>query len=241
MIYDVLVIGAGSGGLAAAKAAAGYGARVAIAEPKQLGGTCVNRGCIPKKLMVQAAAFVEQQRIAQAHGWVNPEGLFDWQTLKVAMAQHLEKLRQSQKQTLQAAGVEILSAAARFVDAHTVAVGDLEVKAEHIIIAAGSRPTLPEIPGIELALTSDDMFELEQLPGHVVIVGGGYIGVEFSCLLAQLGTQVTLIDTDPHPLVIAEVEQEYDLSWELDLQREIEVEFEGRIVFIADEVYPSAM
>lgn len=180
MTYDVFVIGAGSGGLAAAKAATSYGARVAIAESSELGGTCVNRGCIPKKLMVQAATFVHQQKIAEAHGWANPEGLFDWKTLKSRMTQHLEKIRQSQQQTLQNAGIEVIFKEARLVDAHTVLVGDRTVKTKHIIIAVGGRPTLPDIPGIEAALTSKDMFQIEQLPEHLVIVGGGYIGVEFS-------------------------------------------------------------
>jgi glutathione reductase (NADPH) len=198
--YDVMVIGGGSGGLAAAKAAAALGAKVAIAEPNQLGGTCVNRGCIPKKLIVQAAAFVEQQQIAQAHGWAKLEGRFEWQTLKLAVAQHLEKLRQSQQQTLDEANIDIMVASARLIDTHTVAVGDRTVQARHIIISTGSRPVLPDIPGVELALTSKDMFQLDQLPDHLAIVGAGYIGVEFGCMLAQLGTRITLIDTDPQVL-----------------------------------------
>lgn len=200
MAYDLIVIGAGSGGLAAAKAAAACGVSVAIAEPNELGGTCVNRGCIPKKLMVQAATFVEHQKIAEVHGWVNPAGLFEWEHLRSSMEQHLEKLRQSQRQTLKDANVEIIAGAAQFVDAQTVTVGDRTIQAKHIIIAAGSRPTLPDIPGVELALTSKDMFRLEQLPASLAIVGGGYIGVEFSCLLAQLGTRVTLVDTSAQVL-----------------------------------------
>lgn len=200
MTYDVIIIGAGSGGLAAAKAAASYGARVAIAEPKQLGGTCVNRGCIPKKLIVQAATFVEHQQIAKAHGWANPDGAFEWKTLRSAIDQHLEKLRQSQRETLQEASIELIEGSARFVDAQKVAVGDREVDAKHIIIATGSQPMLPDMPGIERALTSRDIFQLDQLPEHLAIVGGGYIGVEFSCMLAQLGTRITLIDTDSKAL-----------------------------------------
>ncbi|MEL6319798.1 MAG: FAD-dependent oxidoreductase [Cyanobacteria bacterium J06626_14] len=200
MTYDVMVIGAGSGGLAAAKAAAAYGAKVAIAESNQPGGTCVNRGCIPKKLMVQAATFVEHQQIAKAHGWTNPDGAFAWDTLKSTIDQHLEKLRQSQRQTLQEANVEIIAGSAQLINAHTVAVGDREIQAKHIIIATGSQPMLSDMPGIELALTSRDMFQLDQLPKHLAIVGGGYIGVEFGCMLAQLGTRITLIDTDAQVL-----------------------------------------
>lgn len=200
MAYDLMVLGAGSGGLAVAKAAATQGASVAVAEPNYIGGTCVNRGCIPKKLMVQAAAFVEHQKIAAAHGWANPEGLFQWNVLKSAIQEHLEKLRQSQQKTLQEANVEIIRAAARLIDAHTVAAGDRTVEAKHIVIATGSRPMLPDIPGIELALTSRDMFQLDELPEHLAIVGGGYIGVEFGCMLAQLGSRITLIDTSPQVL-----------------------------------------
>lgn len=198
--YDVFVIGAGSGGLAVAKSAASYGAKVAIAESNNLGGTCVNRGCIPKKLMVQAATFAHQQQIAAAHGWGNAQGVFKWPTLKSKMTERLEELRQSQQQALEEAGVDIIFASARFVDAQTVAVGDRTVNAKRIVIAVGGRPTLPDIPGIEAALTSKDMFQLEQLPQHLAIVGGGYIGVEFSFMLAQLGVQVTLIETDAQVL-----------------------------------------
>ncbi|MGF1521647.1 MAG: dihydrolipoyl dehydrogenase family protein [Leptolyngbyaceae cyanobacterium] len=238
MTYDVMVIGAGSGGLAAAKAAAACGAKVAIAESKQLGGTCINRGCIPKKLMVQAAAFVEQQQIAKTHGWVSPEGRFEWKTLKSAMNRHLEKLRQSQQQTLQEANIEIITAAARLVDAHTVAVGDREVQAKHVIIAVGGLPTLPDIPGVELALTSRDMFDWEQLPEQLAIVGGGYIGVEFGCMMAQLGAKVTLIDTDSQ--VLSGFDSDLRNFVQASLQR-LEVDFIGQTTCKEIEANGSAL
>ena len=198
MPYDVdmLVIGAGSGGLSAAKAAAKYGARVAIAEPATLGGTCVNRGCVPKKLMVSAADFKQQQRAATAYGWVNPAGSFDWEMLKAAIAQHLVSLRQSQEETLQNTGIKLIREAAQFVDPHTVALGDRQVSAEYIVLAVGSTPTVLDIPGANLSLTSKDIFNLDQIPNRLAVIGGGYIGIEFSHVLAELGTEITLIDTD---------------------------------------------
>lgn len=196
MTYDIFIIGAGSGGLAAAKAAAAYGAKVAIADPKPLGGTCVNRGCVPKKLMVSAANFVAEQHAAKSYGWVNPEGLFDLSSLNAAIARHIEHLNQSQQETLQELGIDFIPKSARFVSQNTLMVGDQTVEAQHIIIAVGGQPALLDMPGVSLALTSKDMFHLEQVPQQLVIVGGGYIGVEFSSIWAQLGSQVTLIDTD---------------------------------------------
>lgn len=195
MDYDVLVIGAGSGGLATAKAAAAHGAKVAISEPNQLGGTCVNRGCVPKKLMVQAAEFVAEQRAAKSYGWHDLHSRFDWSALRTGISQHIQDLNESQQQGLEAAGIERFTAAAKFADAHTVELGGENVTAEHIVIAVGSRPTRPDIPGIESALTSKDIFQLEALPQTLAIVGGGYIGVELGCILTQLGVQTTLIDT----------------------------------------------
>jgi glutathione reductase (NADPH) len=200
VIYDVLVMGAGSGGLAAAKTAAASGAHTAIAEANQLGGTCVNRGCIPKKLLVQAAEFVYQQQVAASFEWVNPQGLLDWPALKAAIGEHLKSLRHTQQQTLQNAGIEILRGTAHFIDEHRVMVDDQVVEARHIIIAVGGSPTLPDIPGKDLAVTSRGMFELPDIPEQLAIVGAGYIGVEFSHIFGLLGAKVTLIDTDERVL-----------------------------------------
>ncbi|MGB3135454.1 MAG: glutathione-disulfide reductase [Nodosilinea sp.] len=192
--YDLLVIGAGSAGLAAATAAAECGVKVAIADPGALGGTCVNRGCIPKKFMVYAADVARQQRLAKSYGWANLSGEFDWPTFKNAVNQEIEQIRQSYQSKLDKAGITVIRSAARFVDPHQVELGDQTISADKIIIATGGKPTKLDLPGIETGLTSRDMFKLEALPKQITIVGGGYIGVEFSDILATLGCRVTLID-----------------------------------------------
>ncbi|MEM8716370.1 MAG: FAD-dependent oxidoreductase [Cyanobacteria bacterium P01_G01_bin.4] len=200
MVYDLLVIGAGSGGLSVAKTASKYGAKVAIAEASSVGGTCVNRGCIPKKLAFYAASFLEQQQIASRYGWTSDDSSFDWNSLAISIAQNLDGLRQTQQETLQEDNIELIRGTARFVDEHTVAIKDRHVKAHNIAISVGSKPIMPGIPGSEFALDSSDMFQLEELPKRLAVVGGGYIGVEFSSILSRLGAEITLIDTDPHLL-----------------------------------------
>ncbi|MCM1984406.1 dihydrolipoyl dehydrogenase family protein [Lyngbya confervoides] len=208
--YDLVVIGAGSGGLAAARRAHQLGKRVAIAEQEAIGGTCVNRGCIPTKLMIHAADFAKQQDLASSYGWVNPEGLFDWPAFKDALHAHVESLRQRQIQDLE--GIDILRGQATFLEAHRLQVGDQIVYARYVLIAVGAHPRLPEIEGIEYALTSRDLFDLDQLPQSVLVAGGGYIGVEFSQILHRLGSQVLLVDTEPHVLD----------GFDLDLQTGVE-------------------
>ncbi|MEM1251905.1 MAG: FAD-dependent oxidoreductase [Cyanobacteria bacterium P01_H01_bin.21] len=196
--YELIVIGAGSGGLAAARAAAKLGKRVAIAEKADIGGTCVNRGCIPTKLMIYAAQFAKQQKIAGSYGWVNPEGLFDWPDFKQTMDNYISSLRQTQTESLE--GIEILRGEATFIDAHTLAINKETITTEFVLIAVGSRPLMPDIRGIEHALTSRDIFHLETLPESFLIVGGGYIGVEFSQVLRSFGCRVTLVDSNPNVL-----------------------------------------
>ncbi|MEM8807306.1 MAG: FAD-dependent oxidoreductase [Cyanobacteria bacterium P01_G01_bin.38] len=196
--YDLVVIGAGSGGLAAAKQAAKQGKRVAIAEKEAIGGTCVNRGCIPTKLMIYAADFAKQQSLASDYGWVNPEGLFDWPTFKQAMDDHIQSLRQTQSDHL--GDIDILRGQAEFVDAHTLRIGEQTVTTEYVLIAVGARPKMPDIPGIKHALTSRDIFRLETLPDSFLIAGGGYIGVEFSQVLRSFGCRVTLVDSSSQVL-----------------------------------------
>lgn len=200
MAYDVLVLGGGSGGLAAAKQAAKYGATVAIAEPHALGGTCINRGCVPKKLMAYAANFARQQQQAGAYGWQNISGFFDWDTFRVAMGDRIQRLRQSQESHLRELGIDWLPQRGYFISENKVQVGDRQVEAKNIVIAVGGHPVVPGFPGAELALTSKDMFQLDKLPERLAIVGGGYIGIEFGHFLAQLGSQVTIIDVKPHVL-----------------------------------------
>ncbi|MBE9098642.1 dihydrolipoyl dehydrogenase family protein [Vacuolonema iberomarrocanum] len=200
MTYDILVLGGGSGGLAAAKAAAKHGAKVAIAEPKALGGTCVNRGCVPKKLMVYAADFAKQQQEAKAYGWKEVGGSFEWETFKPAMHDRIQTLRQIQEKSLRELNIDLLPHSASFVGPNTVQVGDRQVEATNIIIAVGGRPVMLDFPGADLALTSKDMFQLEKLPQRFAVIGGGYIGVEFGHFLAQMGSQVTIVDKNPHIL-----------------------------------------
>ncbi len=191
--YDLFVIGAGSGGLAASKRAASYGARVAIVEADLVGGTCAIRGCIPKKLMVYASEFSSLYQDAVGYGWSEVETHLNWQKLLTAVDQEVHRLSQVHTQALQAAGVELIHGYARFLDAHTLEVGEQKVTAEKILIAVGGEAFRPPIAGIEHAVTSRDMFHLPQQPRHLAIMGGGYIGVEFACIMHGFGTQVTQI------------------------------------------------
>ncbi len=192
--YDLFVIGAGPGGLSAAKRAAKYGANVAIAEQAQTGGGCVNRGCVPKKLMVYAAAFARLDQAAIAYGWSACERHFDWQQFVSVRTREIERLQQVQTQALLDAGVEFIPQRATFIDAHTLNVGDRKLTADKILLAVGGKPIKPNIKGIEHALTSDAMFNLLDLPTHIAIIGGGYIGVEFASILRGLGCEVTLMN-----------------------------------------------
>ncbi|OUL36525.1 glutathione-disulfide reductase [Nostoc sp. T09] len=191
--YDLFVIGGGSGGLAAAKRAAHYGARVAIAEPSFLGGTCAARGCIPKKLMVYASGFSQLFEDAVGYGWSKPESQFNWQRLIAAINNKIQHLDTVHAKALDSAGVTVLHAKATFIDSHTVEVGERKITADKILIAVGGKAIKPDIPGSEYALISDQMFQLPQQPKHLAIVGGGYIGVEFAAIMQGLGTQVTQI------------------------------------------------
>lgn len=192
--YDLLVIGAGSAGLSAAQTAAGYGVRVAIADPGPVGGTCVNRGCVPKKLMVYASQFARQRDLARNYGWVDPGGSFDWPALRVAIEQELTHLQQTYRARLTRSGVTVLDCPAHFLDTHQVALGNRKVFVDKVIIATGAKPVKPNLPGIDCGLTSRDIFSLEALPQQITIVGGGYIGSEFSNIFCTLGSQVNLIE-----------------------------------------------
>jgi glutathione reductase (NADPH) len=195
--YDLLVIGAGSAGLTAAQAAAQYGVRVAIADPGPLGGTCVNRGCVPKKLMVYASNFAREQCLAANYGWVNPSGEFDWSALRMAIEQKLAHLQQTYRSRLGQGGVSILNCAARFLAPHQIELGSRKVTVDKVIIATGAKPLKPDLPGIDCGLTSRDIFHLDGLPKQLTIVGGGYIGSEFSTIFSTLGCQVNLVERSP--------------------------------------------
>ncbi len=194
--YDLFVIGAGPGGLAAAKKAASYGVRVAIAEQEDLGGTCVNRGCVPKKLIVNAADVALQNQMAYSYGWSDSQTTFDWTKFINSVHQHIESIHHSSSEQLQKAGVELIAHHATFTDAHTIEIDGRKVTADKILIAVGAYPIQPKIPGIEFAITSREMFHLPYLPKRLAIVGGGYIGVEFSSIMNAFGCEVTVIDHD---------------------------------------------
>ena len=191
--YDLFVIGGGSGGVRAARiAAAEGGAKVGLAEESRMGGTCVIRGCVPKKLMVFASAFPDAVEDARAYGWEASLGGFDWARFRAALETELTRLENAYRGTLRNAGVTIHDARATVVDAHTVQLASGErFTTKHILIATGGRPFVPDVPGAELAVTSNEMFHLPALPKRVLVVGGGYIASEFACILDGLGVQVT--------------------------------------------------
>jgi glutathione reductase (NADPH) len=192
--YDLFVIGAGSGGIATARRAAEYGAKVGIAEYDRLGGTCVNRGCVPKKLLVYASQFPSHFEVATGYGWSPVQSQLDWQHLITAVNNEVTRLNGIYQRMLDNSKVVLYRHHTAFVDAHTLKVGDQNITADKILIAVGGKPVKPEnIPGIEHAIVSDDMFHLPQQPQHLVVLGGGYIGIEFACILKGLGSDVTLV------------------------------------------------
>jgi len=191
--FDLFVIGAGSGGVRAARFAAGYGARVAVAESRYLGGTCVNVGCVPKKLLVIGAHYAEDIGQAQGYGWTIDGATFDWSSLIANKNQEIQRLNGIYRNLLVDGGVSLFEAHARLVDAHTVEVAGQRYSAEHILVATGGWPFVPEIPGHEHAITSNEAFYLERLPRRVLVVGGGYIAVEFASIFHGCGADTKLL------------------------------------------------
>lgn len=191
--YDLFVIGAGSGGLAASKRAASYGAKVAIAEESLVGGTCAIRGCIPKKLMVYGSRFPALFHDAAGYGWHVGETSLDWKHFITAIDNEVNRLAQMHTGFLAKAGVELIPSRASLVDPHTVEVDGRKITADKILIAVGGRPIKPDLPGMEHAITSNEMFHLPEKPKHIVIIGAGYIGVEFAGIMRGLGCEVTQI------------------------------------------------
>lgn len=192
--YDLLVIGAGSGGVRAARIAAGHGARVAIAEEHRVGGTCVIRGCVPKKLLVYGAHFAEDLVDAARFGWSVEGKAFEWPTLRDNVLAEVDRLNGLYKNTLSSHEVTIIDGHARFLDAHTVDIAGKPVSARHILIATGARPAIPDVDGAEHGITSNEIFHLETLPKSMIIAGGGYIANEFAGVFHEFGTHVTLIN-----------------------------------------------
>src|ERR1700739_3031646 len=190
---DLFVIGGVSGGVRASRVAAGLGARVALAEERYLGGTCVNVGCIPKKLLVYASEFSDAFDDSAGFGWTLGERSFNWQTLIANKDREIARLNGVYGKVLTDDGVRILRAHASIADAHTVVVGNERYTARYILVATGGWPSTPSIPGGELAITSNEAFFLPQFPSRVIIVGGGYIGLEFAGIFHGLGAKVSVV------------------------------------------------
>ncbi|MET1029098.1 MAG: glutathione-disulfide reductase [Dongiaceae bacterium] len=197
---DLFVIGAGSGGVRAARMSSGYGAKVAIAEESRVGGTCVIRGCVPKKLLVYASHFHEDFADAAGFGWTIDEARFDWPTLIANKDREIDRLNGIYKKLLAGSKVELIEQRAVLRDRHTVEVGGKLVTARHILVAVGGWPQKPDLRGIEHAITSNEAFHLPRLPERVVVVGGGYIAVEFAGIFNGLGAQVTQLYRGPQIL-----------------------------------------
>ena len=184
----------------ASRVAASYGARVAVAESDRFGGTCVNVGCIPKKLFSYAAHFREDFAVAKSFGWTLGEPRFDWRTLIVNKDREIARLNGVYESVLATAGAQILRERATVIDAHTVEAGGRRYTAEHILVATGSWPQIPQIPGRELAITSNEAFALERLPRRALVAGGGYIALEFASIFNGLGVHTTLVYRGPRLL-----------------------------------------
>ncbi|MFM0674491.1 glutathione-disulfide reductase [Paraburkholderia sediminicola] len=192
--FDFLVIGGGSGGVRAARFAAQTGAKVGVAEATKLGGTCVNVGCVPKKLYSHAATYAEYFEEARGFGWtIGSIPQFDWDALKKNRAAEISRLNELYRSLLDQANVQILNGWASFIDPHTIDVSGQRFTAENILIATGGRPWIPPIPGSELGVTSDSMFDLPTFPRRLLVVGGGYIGCEFASIFSALGADVVQV------------------------------------------------
>jgi glutathione reductase (NADPH) len=200
MDFDLFVIGGGSGGVRCARIAAGHGARVGVAEERFWGGTCVNVGCVPKKLLVQAGEYGAWADDAAGFGWTIKKGPHDWSKLIAAKDKEISRLNGIYRRLLDGAGCKIFDARATFIDAHTLDVGGQRITAEHIVIATGGHPERVPVPGADLAIISDDTFYLPVMPKKIAIVGSGFIAVEFAGIFKGLGAEVHLIYRQPLPL-----------------------------------------
>ena len=195
--YDLYVLGAGSAGVRASRISANYGAKVAVAESTYLGGTCVNVGCVPKKLFVYGSHFAEDFEDAKAYGWNVDVDPFDWPTLRDNKTTEIHRLNGIYEDLLNGAGVDIHTGRAKLLDAHSVSINDQTYTADKILVATGSWPSVPEFPGREHVITSNEAFHLPAFPQRVVVVGGGYIAVEFAGIFAGLGAETALVYRGP--------------------------------------------
>jgi glutathione reductase (NADPH) len=198
--YDLIVIGAGSGGVAASRRAAAHGARVLVIEADRVGGTCVIRGCVPKKLMMYAAGFSQAFREAEGFGWTGVAGNFEMARWADAKAREIDRLESVYRKLLADSGIELVAGRARLLAPGAVRVGERTLRAPHILIATGGSPAHEALPGLEQAMTYNEVLNLRQVPATLLVVGGGYIAVEFASILAGMGAQVTLAFRDSLPL-----------------------------------------
>ncbi|MED6310196.1 MAG: glutathione-disulfide reductase [Pseudomonadota bacterium] len=229
--YDMFVIGIGSGGVRAARFAANFGAKIAAAEDRYMGGTCVNVGCIPKKLFVYASHFPHDFEDAAAYGWTVGEASFDWTTLRDNKDKEIGRLNGIYENMLGNAGVEVFKARATVVDPHTVDVGGKQVTAKYILIATGGWPSVPDIPGKEHAITSNEFFHMEKWPKRAIVVGGGYIAVELTGVFHGLGTNVIQLYRGPHFLRGFDDDVRHHLADEMRKQK-VDLRFNANIARI---------
>ena len=193
--YDLFTIGAGSGGVRASRVAAAHGAKVAVAEEFRVGGTCVIRGCVPKKMLVYGAHFAEDLKDAQSFGWATEGCTFDWRTLRDNVLGEVDRLNGLYRQTLENHGVEIIEQRATVTGPNEVTLADGTRKtARYILVATGARPHIPGCPGNELGITSNEAFHLDAVPKRILIAGAGYIANEFAGIFNEFGSKVTLIN-----------------------------------------------
>jgi glutathione reductase (NADPH) len=229
--FDLFTIGAGSGGVRASRMAASFGAKVAVAEERYLGGTCVNVGCIPKKLLVYASEYGEGFADARGFGWEVGPARLDWKKLIENKDREIRRLNGVYRRLLTEAGATIIEERATLLDRHTVAIGGHRLTARYILIATGSWPVLPKVPGAEHAITSNEAFHLESRPERVILVGGGYIAVEFAGIFHGMGSRVTLVHRGPKVLRGFDEELRETLGREM-ARRGIELRLDSRIAAI---------
>src|SRR5947209_7432235 len=227
--FDLFVVGAGSGGVRAARVASAYGARVAIAEEHKVGGTCVIRGCVPKKLLVYGAHFAEDIEDAAMFGWDVPQKRFDWPTLRDNVLAEVSRLNGAYTDTLTSHNVEIFHERAVLTGANSLRLASgREVTADKILVATGARPQMPKVEGIEHAISSNEVFHLDKLPGRIVIAGGGYIANEFAGIFHKFGSHVTLVNrTD---VILRQYDQQLvDRLIQISLRKGIDFKFHATI------------
>ena len=229
--YDLFVIGAGSGGVRASRMASQLGAKVAVAEDTYLGGTCVNVGCVPKKLFVYASHVSEEVEAAAGFGWNINQAEFDWPTLRDNKTKEIKRLNGVYRNILSGAGVELIEGRAVIKDPHTVVVAGRELTAERILVAVGGWPKLPDIPGAEHIISSNEAFYLENFPKRVMVLGGGYIAVEFAGIFKGLGAQTDLIYRGPLFLRGFDEEVREHIKTEME-QKDINLRFNVNIVAV---------